>query len=69
MSFLDEIPHTMDEAERRRYTILLLDSYKSVPGLIIAADAVKGTFTMQDEYSKEKKTHTLGPHAIRIMRR
>jgi hypothetical protein len=51
--------------EKARYKIIRTDSYRDVPGDIIAADEVTGEVTLQ--VKGETQQINFGPHSIRIV--
>ena len=54
------------ESERARYTVVRLDTFAIVPGLILAANCDTGLCLMRNEKG-EAVEHSFGPNGLRIV--
>jgi len=64
---IDHIPSEWPEENRKLYNIVYLSSYKNADGIILHANAQTGEFAMFT--AGEAKNFSVGPHAIRIIRK
>jgi hypothetical protein len=75
------IAQDLPESERRRWRIVRLDSYETLPGLVLSADCDTGVCTMRiqlgvdtaDDGTKtikfDTRAHNFGPGGIAIIGR
>jgi hypothetical protein len=69
MSLLDAIVPSMDQNERKRYRIVRLDTFETVPGVIVEASVKDGTCKLFNETTKDTTNHDFGAYGLRIMPR
>lgn len=58
----------MPEAERRRWSVIRLDSLLALPGIPISADEATGEALMQEPQKPEAVKYILGPNALTLVR-
>jgi hypothetical protein len=63
-----KLANDVDEAIRRRYRIVRLDTHEELPGEILSADADNGVCVMK-EASGAAKDYSLGPGGFVIIGR
>ena len=54
------------ESERRRYAVVRLDTFETMPGLILAANVDTGMCLLR-QTNGEAKEHFFGPGGLRIV--
>jgi hypothetical protein len=68
---IDRIDASMPEADRARWKLVMTDSYKDIPGIIIEADVIAGTAKLLVPAifspAKAELIITTGPHSFKIM--